>query len=103
MPRMAFRPNVLSISLAIAFAVAGALVWRATEMVVPSVLVVGLGLLIARSPRVAQQWERAVVLRLGAVRGLRGPGLFWVVPLIDRCRPGSTSGPSRPASPPNRR
>ncbi len=49
----------------------------------PSVLVVALGLLIARSPRVAQQWERAVVLRLGRFVGLRGPGLFWVVPLID--------------------
>ena len=83
MPRTAFRPNVLSISLAVAFAAAGALVWRATEMVVPSVLVVGLGLLIARSPRVAQQWERAVVLRLGRFVGLRGPGLFWIVPVID--------------------
>ena len=83
MPRMAYRPNVLSISLAVAFAAAAAALWRATGMVVPSVLVVGLGLLIARAPRVAQQWERAVVLRLGRFVGLRGPGLFWVVPLID--------------------
>ena len=36
------------------------------------------------SPRIAQQWERAVVLRLGRFTGLQGPGLFWVVPLIDR-------------------
>ena len=42
-----------------------------------------LGLLVAQSPQVAQQWERAVVLRLGRFVGLRGPGLFWVVPLID--------------------
>ena len=84
MPRMAFRPNVLSSASPSPFAVAGALVWRATEMVVPSGLVVGLGLLIAQSPRVAQQWERAVVLRLGRFVGLRGPGLFWVVPLIDQ-------------------
>ena len=36
-----------------------------------------------QSPRVAQQWERAVVLRLGKFVGLRGPGLFWIVPFID--------------------
>jgi regulator of protease activity HflC (stomatin/prohibitin superfamily) len=35
------------------------------------------------SPRVAQQWERGVVLRLGRFVGLRGPGLFWVVPFVD--------------------
>jgi regulator of protease activity HflC (stomatin/prohibitin superfamily) len=37
----------------------------------------------ALSPRVAQQWERAVVLRLGRFVGLQGPGLFWLVPFID--------------------
>jgi regulator of protease activity HflC (stomatin/prohibitin superfamily) len=42
-----------------------------------------LGILAALSPRVAQQWERAVVLRLGRFVGLRGPGLFWIVPFID--------------------
>jgi regulator of protease activity HflC (stomatin/prohibitin superfamily) len=42
-----------------------------------------IGVLAALSPRVAQQWERAVVLRLGRFVGLRGPGLFWVVPFID--------------------
>jgi hypothetical protein len=48
-------------------------------------LVIGcaVGALAALSPRVAQQWERAVVLRLGRFIGLRGPGLFWIVPLID--------------------
>jgi len=37
-----------------------------------------------QSPRIAQQWERAVLLRLGRFIGLEGPGLFWVVPFIDR-------------------
>jgi regulator of protease activity HflC (stomatin/prohibitin superfamily) len=80
---MAFRLNVLSIGIAIGFAVVGVLLWLGTGMAVPSVLVAILGLLIAQSPRVAHQWERAVVLRLGRFVGLRGPGLFWVVPLID--------------------
>ncbi len=33
--------------------------------------------------KIARQWEKAVVLRLGKFHGLRGPGIFWVVPLID--------------------
>lgn len=41
------------------------------------------GMVAAISPRVAKQWERAVVLRLGKYTGLRGPGLFWVLPLVD--------------------
>jgi regulator of protease activity HflC (stomatin/prohibitin superfamily) len=43
-----------------------------------------IGAIAALSPRVANQWERAVVLRLGRYIGLRGPGLFWVMPLVDR-------------------
>lgn len=39
---------------------------------------------LALSPRVASQWEKAVVLRLGKFTGLRGPGLFWIIPLLDR-------------------
>lgn len=33
--------------------------------------------------KVARQWEKAVLLRLGKFHGLRGPGLFWIVPIID--------------------
>src|SRR5438094_6694496 len=42
-----------------------------------------LGLFLAQSPKIARQWERAVVLRLGKYVGLRGPGLFWIIPFID--------------------
>ena len=42
-----------------------------------------LGLLAAQSPKIARQWERAVMLRLGRYVGLRGPGLFWIIPFID--------------------
>ncbi len=41
------------------------------------------GLYILYALKVAQQWEKAVVLRLGNFRGLRGPGMFWMVPIID--------------------
>jgi regulator of protease activity HflC (stomatin/prohibitin superfamily) len=42
-----------------------------------------IGLLLAQAPKVAKQWEKAVVLRLGRYVGIRGPGLFWIVPLIE--------------------
>jgi regulator of protease activity HflC (stomatin/prohibitin superfamily) len=42
-----------------------------------------LGILAAGAPKIARQWERAVVLRLGRYIGLRGPGLFWIVPFVD--------------------
>ena len=51
----------------------------------PGGVIVGvlLGLLLAQSPKIARQWERAVVLRLGKFIGLRGPGLFWIIPFVD--------------------
>jgi regulator of protease activity HflC (stomatin/prohibitin superfamily) len=33
--------------------------------------------------KVAQQWEKAVLLRLGQYHSLRGPGMFWIVPILD--------------------
>ncbi|MFO0791450.1 MAG: slipin family protein [Pirellulales bacterium] len=41
------------------------------------------GWLLSLSPKIAPQWERAVILRLGRYVGLRGPGLFWIVPLFE--------------------
>lgn len=39
--------------------------------------------LIACSIRIADQWERAVVLRMGKYNGLKGPGPFMIIPIID--------------------
>ena len=38
---------------------------------------------VAASIQIADQWEKAVVLRMGAYRGLRGPGFFFIIPLLD--------------------
>jgi regulator of protease activity HflC (stomatin/prohibitin superfamily) len=43
-----------------------------------------LGLFVSASIKYADQWEKAVVLRLGRYRGLRGPGYFSVIPILDR-------------------
>ena len=42
-----------------------------------------LGFYLLFALKVAQQWEKAVVLRLGKFHGLRGPGMFWIVPIVD--------------------
>src|ERR1700704_3478484 len=55
----------------------------ATGRPIPAIVGAVVGLIAMRSPRIARQWERAIVLRLGRYSGMRGPGLFWVVPFID--------------------
>jgi regulator of protease activity HflC (stomatin/prohibitin superfamily) len=40
-------------------------------------------LIVATSIKVADQWEKAVVLRLGRFHSLRGPGLFFIIPVVD--------------------
>jgi regulator of protease activity HflC (stomatin/prohibitin superfamily) len=41
------------------------------------------GIYILFALKVASQWEKAVVLRFGKFHGLRGPGLFWIIPIVD--------------------
>jgi regulator of protease activity HflC (stomatin/prohibitin superfamily) len=43
-----------------------------------------IGVYFLLSIRVADQWEKAAVLRLGRYKGLRGPGLFFIIPVIDK-------------------
>lgn len=43
-----------------------------------------LSLLIASSIQIADQWEKAVVLRMGKFSGLKGPGIFFIIPVLDR-------------------
>jgi regulator of protease activity HflC (stomatin/prohibitin superfamily) len=41
-------------------------------------------ILVLFAIKIANQWERAIVLRFGKFRGLRGPGLFFVIPVVDQ-------------------
>jgi len=43
-----------------------------------------LTILIASSIKIADQWEKAVLLRMGKYIGLKGPGIFFIVPIIDK-------------------
>jgi regulator of protease activity HflC (stomatin/prohibitin superfamily) len=50
------------------------------EILLPSVLV---GLFLFFGIQIGSQWEKAVVLRMGKFRGPRGPGAFFIIPIID--------------------
>jgi regulator of protease activity HflC (stomatin/prohibitin superfamily) len=73
---------VAAVSFLTPLALGGLLTWLTLN---PAGVIVGLllGLLFAQAPKVARQWERCVVLRLGRYVGLRGPGLFWIIPFVD--------------------
>ncbi len=78
------RVNVVAIAVLLASIAIG--IWWSVQIAnpVPFLVSIVVGFVLMQSPRVAQQWERAVILRLGRFVGLRGPGLFWIVPFIDR-------------------
>src|SRR6478736_2848536 len=49
-------------------------------------LFIGIGifvLLLLSGIRIAQEYERGVVFRLGRYTGIRGPGIYWLIPLIE--------------------
>ena len=77
------RLNFVAAAAFILPTLAGALATLMTLNPVSAIAGVLLGLFLAQSPKIARQWERAVVLRLGKYVGLRGPGLFWIVPFVD--------------------
>lgn len=81
--------SVISVIAFAVFAGAGGGVALAMKLAGPRLAIalavtVGVAGFMALAPRIASQWETAVILRLGKFAGLRGPGLFWLVPLIER-------------------
>ncbi|HEY5509905.1 MAG TPA: slipin family protein [Prolixibacteraceae bacterium] len=54
-----------------------------TEGTVIDVISFLIALIVSNSIKVADQWEKAVVLRLGGFHSLKGPGLFFIVPIVD--------------------
>ena len=77
-------PNVVAVALLIVPVAVGLSLIVAWSNPAPAILGALLGVFAMQSPKVAQQWERAIVLRLGRFKSMNGPGLFWIVPFIDR-------------------
>jgi regulator of protease activity HflC (stomatin/prohibitin superfamily) len=77
------RTNVVAILILLGSLAIGGLLTALVGNPIPIIVMAILGAVLMQAPRIAQQWERAVVLRLGKFVGLRGPGLFWIVPFVD--------------------
>ena len=71
----------VAVGLVAYFVPVAAELWQAIAVPALSALT---ALIVGSSIKYADEWEKAVVLRLGRYRGLRGPGLFYVIPVVDR-------------------
>jgi len=72
---------IIAIGLALAYSGNSSL--EGTGTMVIGVITFLLAIIISSSIKIADQWEKAVVLRLGRFQSLRGPGLFFIIPIID--------------------
>ena len=77
------RVNIVAIAVMIASIAIGGAIAASVGNPIPVVISALVGFVLMQSPKIAQQWERGIVLRLGRFVGLRGPGLFWIVPFVD--------------------
>jgi regulator of protease activity HflC (stomatin/prohibitin superfamily) len=74
--------NPITLFLTTVFALAGIGLGATTSPWLGAPLIV-IALLIAASLKMANTWQKFVVLRAGNLQGVRGPGLFLIIPVID--------------------
>ncbi len=75
------NPITIFITLVLFAAGAGLVEAGATAIGAPLIF---LGAVVALSLKMANTWQKFVVLRAGRLRGVRGPGLFWIFPVLDQ-------------------
>jgi regulator of protease activity HflC (stomatin/prohibitin superfamily) len=74
----------IAAGLIVGAGVAGALFLLGLPVPLAVVVAAGAAMFVVSSIKYADQWEKAVLMRLGRYRGLRGPGYFGVIPILDR-------------------
>jgi regulator of protease activity HflC (stomatin/prohibitin superfamily) len=81
--------SVSGVGVALLFAsgAAGAVAAVLMERPWPALAGVAVGLYLLFAIRVAEQWQRVAVLRLGRYVGVRGPGIFHIIPIVDTLSP----------------
>ena len=72
---------IIAIGLAIAYSGNSNLTGSGTLVI--GVITFLLAIIISAAIKIADQWEKAVVLRLGKFQSLKGPGIFFIIPIID--------------------
>jgi regulator of protease activity HflC (stomatin/prohibitin superfamily) len=77
------RTNVVAVFILIVSILLGVILTAVSQNPAWLVAFILFGAFFSQSPKIAKQWERAVVLRLGKYTGLRGPGLFWIWPFVE--------------------
>ena len=77
-----FNPVSLSVLLILIAVSAGLYILQIVNIPLLALLLLFSGL-FASAIRIADQWERAVVLRMGKYKGLKGPGPFMIIPVLD--------------------
>ena len=77
--------NLVSIFIFLVLTLANAILFY-TDLISLTIALIGLAatLFIAATLKISDQWEKAVVLRMGKFIGLKGPGWFLIIPIIDR-------------------
>src|SRR5215469_8422242 len=74
--------NPISIAISVVLAGLGGLAVVDGRVAVGAVMI-ALSVVVFASLKMAQQWEQAIVLRAGKFLAAKGPGLFWIVPILD--------------------
>jgi regulator of protease activity HflC (stomatin/prohibitin superfamily) len=74
--------NAITLSMSLALGAAGIVLGAFHNVLIGAVLVL-LALLVALSLKMANAWEKFVILRAGKLQGVRGPGLFLILPVVD--------------------
>ncbi len=69
--------------IAVLLVLAGAGLIGLLRLFLPGIALILIGIGISLALRMANEWERAVVLRLGRFAGIRGPGAFFIIPVIE--------------------
>ena len=77
------RVNVVSVFILLASFLIGVVMTAGSQNPGWLIIWVLVGIVFAQSPKIAKQWERAIILRLGRYTGMKGPGLFWITPFIE--------------------
>lgn len=77
--------NVVATTVVVILLAITALLYYSEIIGIPlMVVLIIVSLLIGSSIRIADQWEKAVVLRMGKYSGLKGPGLFFIIPILNQ-------------------
>lgn len=77
------RGKLLGFWILILLGMAGFYIWNRTGIVAWAIILVLVGILLASTIKIAHEWQRAVVLRLGRFYKVAGPGPFVRIPVID--------------------